>query len=809
MTYNDMPNHLRAVLAATAILATLLPASLQAGDISVIYRFDDPVVADAGWGFSRISFPATIQSGMPGEPSYPFRGIAILLPLGEAVSTVRIDRRGWHELGGSYRLHPMQLPVRNQESGHRTHAFLQREEAYLIDRWVHPPDSPLATQYIRGHAIAVGSFSPVEYHPLSGAVGFYREIEVTVETRTSGSSSNSLEFLRTDPATHERISALIDNPGDLEWYGGAVTTTADDYEYLIVTRDSLRDAFTPFRDFHTRRGLRTRIMSVEEIESTFTGSDTAERIRNAIIDEYTNHGITHVLLGGDADGAPGVPKIVPYRGLYGIVLDRESLCEDENIPADIYFAALDGDWNADGDNLWGEPGEEDLYPEIAVGRASVETSAQVARFINKTMLYQKAPVAGQVRRALLLGEWLWENPETWGADELEEYVGTCTENDIVTTGIPTDFDTTNLFERDIYYWNKYDAWDEINAGTHWVPHSGHCQWNTALRFYLNDVSDTKFTNDGVNANFIIIVTAGCYAASFDNCDALGNYYVNSDCIAEKMLKIQHCAVAFHGNSRYGWLDPGTTNSTSHLFIREFFDAVFTEGYHTLGEASGRSKEELTPYIALSDSNRAAQFRWDYYQINLLGDPALDAWTDTPESLSVSHPSSIDRNDESIVLTAPGIPSMRATLYHDGVCYGWGAGTPLGYILLHRFLPLPDSIDAIELNVSAHNHYTYRDTITIEGTAGVAETPPAIHLAQNTPNPFNPATAIRFSLDREGPVDLRVYDVAGHEVDRLVHRRLEAGVHTITWRPVHLPSGLYLYVLRAGGSSLSKKAVLLR
>lgn len=803
---------MRAVLVTIAVLSAFPFAPLQAGEVSVTYRFDDPAVAEAGGGFSLVSFPATIQSGRPGEPSYPFRGIAILLPPGEEASAVRVDRRGWRRLGGSYRLYPRQLPVRAQESNHRTHPFSYREEAYLIDRWVHPPEPLLRTQHCRGHAIAVGSFSPVGYHPLNGAVGFYREVEVTVETKTSGVSSKSFELLRTDPATHERISALVDNPGDLAWYGGAAlaATTADDYEYLIVTRDSLRDEFTPFRDFHTRRGLRARIMSVEEIEGSFTGSDTAERIRNAIIHEYTNRGITHVLLGGDADGAPGVPKAVPCRGLYGAVLDRESLYEDENIPADIYFAALDGNWNSDGDGLWGEPGEEDLYPEIAVGRACVQTSGEVATFINKTMLYQRAPVSNQVRRALLLGEKLWDDPITWGADELEELVGTCTAHDIVTTGIPTDFDTTNLFDRDIYHWDRTDAWNEINAGTHWVPHSGHCQWNTALRFFLQHVTDTKFTNDGMNTNFIIVVTAGCYAASFDNRDLNNIYYTNQDCIAEKMLKIQHCAVAFRGNSRIGWLDPGTTSSTSHLFLREFFDAVFTEGYHTLGEANHRSKDELVPYIELSDSSRAAEFRWDYYTINLLGDPALDAWTDTPGPLDVIHPTSIGRYDESpIELFTLFIPEARATLYHDGVCYGWGIGTPLGYILLHRLLPLPDSIDVIELNVSAHNHYTYRDTIAIEGMTDTDAPPPAIYLAQNTPNPFNPATVIRFSLDREGPADLRVYDVAGREVDRLVHRRLEAGVHTVTWRPVHLPSGLYLYVLRAGGVSLSKKAVLLR
>ncbi|UCF05332.1 MAG: T9SS type A sorting domain-containing protein [bacterium] len=807
MIYINRPCYVLVVIVTVAAVCLLSTAPLRASEVSVAYRFDEPSIASAGHGFTRITFPTTVQSGLPGEPGYPFRGAAILLPPGEAVSRVRIERRGWRKLHGSYRLRPVQLPVPIQEDRPRTKSLLLKEEAYRIDRWVYPPEPLFTTHFCQGHAIAVGCISPIAYHPKDGTVGYHREIEVTVETEPSAAAARSLELLRTDPGTNARIASIVDNAHDLAGYGYAplAAPSIDSYEYLIVTRESLVNAFIPFCNYHTRRGMRTRIMTVEEIENSIPGSNTAERIRNAIIYEYTNRGITHVLLAGDTDGPLYNTKVVPHRGLYCVEPDQ--IHYDDNIPADVYFAALDGDWNTDGDNLWGEPGEEDLYPEIAIGRACVETMNEASRFVDKTMLYQLTPVAGQLRRALLLGEKLWDNPVTWGADELEELVGTCTANDITTTGIPTDFDTVNLFDRDIAHWDKNDAWSVINAGTHWVAHSGHCTEFCALRFYLNDVRDTKFTNDGVNANLIIVATAGCYAASFDNRGVTGLY--GEDCIAEKMLKIQHCAVAFRGNSRYGWLDPGTTNSTSHLFLREFFDALFTEGYHMLGDADRRSKDEIVPYIELSSPSRAAEFRWDYYTINVLGDPALDPWTDTPAQLSVSHPASIGRYDLSIELFTPGIPGARAALFHDNVCYGRGVGSPLGYIVLHRLKTFPDSIDAIELNVNVHDHYTYRDTLAIMNTTGIDEVPSAVTLAQNAPNPFNPSTVIRFSLDTERFVDLRVYNVAGREVDRLINRRMEAGAHAVTWRPGHLPSGIYLYVLRTGTFTLSRKAVLLR
>jgi hypothetical protein len=55
--------------------------------------------------------------------------------------------------------------------------------------------------------------------------------------------------------------------------------------------------------------------------------------------------------------------------------------EDDGIPTDLLLALLDGDWNADGDGLWGEVEDGvDLLPEVAVGRiaAGNATEAQTS-----------------------------------------------------------------------------------------------------------------------------------------------------------------------------------------------------------------------------------------------------------------------------------------------------------------------------------------------------------------------------------------------------------------------------------------------
>jgi hypothetical protein len=80
---------------------------------------------------------------------------------------------------------------------------------------------------------------------------------------------------------------------------------------------------------------------------------------------------------------------------------------------------------------------------------------------------------------------------------------------------------------------------------------------------------------------------------------------------------------------------------------------------------------------------------------------------------------------------------------------------------------------------------------------------------NYPNPFNARTEFRFSVTRTGPVELVLYNVGGQEVARVVDGSLNAGLHTVGFDASHLPSGLYLARLTAGGHSAVQKTVLLK
>jgi hypothetical protein len=95
-----------------------------------------------------------------------------------------------------------------------------------------------------------------------------------------------------------------------------------------------------------------------------------------------------------------------------------------------------------------------------------------------------------------------------------------------------------------------------------------------------------------------------------------------------------------------------------------------------------------------------------------------------------------------------------------------------------------------------------------------ETGLRLRLYQNHPNPFNPVTTVRFSLDRAGLTALRVFDVEGRLVRTLVSDVLPAGAHEVTWRgdderdrPV--ASGVYYYRLESDCGTQSRSMVLMR
>jgi tetratricopeptide (TPR) repeat protein len=98
----------------------------------------------------------------------------------------------------------------------------------------------------------------------------------------------------------------------------------------------------------------------------------------------------------------------------------------------------------------------------------------------------------------------------------------------------------------------------------------------------------------------------------------------------------------------------------------------------------------------------------------------------------------------------------------------------------------------------------------KGPAPVAAAIPKKYaLYQNYPNPFNPVTEIRFDLPEAVRVELKVFNTLGQSVATLVNEPRAAGSYRVSWDGAGLASGLYIYQLKAGNFTDSKKMVLMK
>jgi len=88
-------------------------------------------------------------------------------------------------------------------------------------------------------------------------------------------------------------------------------------------------------------------------------------------------------------------------------------------------------------------------------------------------------------------------------------------------------------------------------------------------------------------------------------------------------------------------------------------------------------------------------------------------------------------------------------------------------------------------------------------------PLAFSLKQNFPNPFNPATTIRYELPKTSRVKLKIYNLLGQDVAVVVDESKPAGKYEVHFDGANLPSGVYFYRLSAGEFVEIKKMLVVR
>jgi len=250
-----------------------------------------------------LRFHGSFVSGLAGEPTLPWQKISLLLPPGEEAVSIELTTVQQQKLDQNIYLAPYQSSRPLSEK--RPSDFLKKETVYRSnENYPATKHGKLTTNWLNGMGLAFCTYTPVSYFPASGELYYATKVKITITTKPSNRNAETVVWL--NQTIKQTLETLIQNPEDIKNYASKSREIAD-YDLLIITPESYFEQFQPLVELYYQRGFRVQLAAKEAIESEMTGVDLQEKIRNYIIQEYNEHGIQHVTIGGDV-------QLIPARG---------------------------------------------------------------------------------------------------------------------------------------------------------------------------------------------------------------------------------------------------------------------------------------------------------------------------------------------------------------------------------------------------------------------------------------------------------------------------------------------------------------
>jgi hypothetical protein len=644
-----------------------------------------------------------------GLPELPFRVVSFILPPNEVVDRVEFTGGGAIVLQTGIDVRLASAQVAEDGSTGRGTPLVERAGD------VYPPVQGryLGTGYLHGYTIANIAVFPVQ----TDGDRLLLEQEITIEIHTKPGEPEvelALRERRIDgfrSKVRDQLETMVANPQDADRYqfaevkvdkpkaGGFQPTSYPSLEgspvdYVIITNDSLAAAYQTLADWKTAKGVPTVIRTTEWIEANYrNGVDIQETIRRFVQDAYAKWGITYVLIGGDSEQVP--PRLGGsfYLGA-------------KTLPVDMYFACLDGDWNADHDEHFGEGGSvdnTDLYAEVYVGRMPTPNGAVVDLLTSKLIAYESSTDSDFAEKYMFLAEVLY--PITWKHGQPVGMNGAMYAENVFNQSLASDpaLDVTRMYETDYYYpgsvaESRAAAIDSLNSGYNFVTHIGH-----GFRFNMS-VGDASILNGDAD-----VLTNGTRYGNYYllNCTGVAYTYF---CLAEHFLL---CPTG--GAVTVVGANESAFPITSSLYMYEYNDLLFNQDVVHIGETFARSRLVRTWLAEIADNGDL----YTHYIYTLLGDPEMAQWTSTLQDLAVTHVSTVGTGTTSIQVDvdAVGGGAVEGAL----VClskgtddYEYGTTNSSGRV---TFDFRAESAGDINVVVTALNSVRYNGAISVTAPGG--------------------------------------------------------------------------------------------
>jgi hypothetical protein len=643
-------------------LACLALFSAPAARAEVLYQdLSFPgleISRDESGGWSALYLPGGIIDVPFGEPMVPSVEVVVELPAGRRAAAVDLDIVTQEQ---------QILPRPVQRYGGEEAVDSEPNEQLVPEAVPYAHDDYFPQDWVRlvstvemttGARYAVVRVNPVRVWPFSGQLQWVRSARLAVELE-AGQPGMSLPRKRAlaegGPVAPAGRLLLLEG-GIAPRETPSLEGSPIEYAILCPPDDNLVAAWQPLVDWKIATGHPAQIFTTDWIEEHYpNGADLQERIRLFLQDAYTYWGLRWVLIGCDADR-------IPTRYAISMAFNQP---DGTLIATDYYYACLEGNWDADGDGVFGEsssagePDWADTTPEIHVGRVSARSADEVEAFLDKYFTYVRTPpVDGYLDRYLLLGEVLFHaqwslsglgsRPDCHGEECGDTLLCRRIERELVCVTMDGAADCfklqgfladslglestpTLLLER-AEYWNETQPGHEpdpilesgasvlehINQGyafVHQVGHGDRGLWAVG-NGRLQAIDIAAFTN-GDQDHYFWALASNCYSAAVDY-----------DCIGERMILYPgQGAVAYMGCTNAEF--PGT----AYKFVDDTYRFMYEADGRTIGDGfyGGQGANALTGSLANSEYGYT---RFLLYGQLLIGEPDMVVWRGTPDQATV-------------------------------------------------------------------------------------------------------------------------------------------------------------------------------
>ncbi len=532
----------------------------------------------------------------PGHPELPFKYIHLIIPPDQKVKDIHITVKDKKIISIDNPVFPVQPDI-------PTSINYQKPEFSSPNVQIYNSDDPYPSETVRvvrhgyfdgnNHIVTIAVY-PLQYLPKSKQLLIYSNMGMTLEMEeTSRPNIHVRKRQANNQLLYDNIlNTMVDNPNDISSYQiipmidnsfEKLNSSPGNYEYVIITSNALKNSFNKFIEWKKRKGIDIGIITVEEILSNYTGDlisgiyDDAGKVRQYLFDAY-QAGTVWALLGGDY-------TVVPIRYCAGSLNPTSGYYI---IPADLYFADFNGDWNVDGDEHYGEPyhstlgDNPDYHPEIFVGRLLCSSIQDVLNWTEKIIQYEQNPGNGDVTyltRSFMVG-----------ADEVRDQM------DHVSPRLPSSYNHTK--------------WKELPSGSsgnptfplgaqvveemnnnyglhswfmHGAPFAAICMsrgYNLTPRWGVNVVEDYEGNHVSEINNHLGALSNKNYPSVLYSIDCTQTPFDDYSHLPEERnlgegftVMYESGGPAFLGNTRYGWV------GTSYRPYQQFADLIKLATYH--------------------------------------------------------------------------------------------------------------------------------------------------------------------------------------------------------------------------------------